>query len=81
MTRIANIRDDIEQVLRELVCAIPEIYLDYDVDLIELQVDDRQVTIPTAWDIVFVESEDTELVLGEVVLLENFEAEIMIFDD
>jgi hypothetical protein len=79
--RSINITQDIEEVLRQLVIAIPEVFLDYDVDLIELQVDDRQVTIPTAWDIVFVESEDTELVLGEVVLLENFEAEITIFDD
>jgi hypothetical protein len=86
--RSINITQDIEEVLRQLVIAIPEVFLDYDVDLIELQVDDgsdydedRQVTIPTVWEIVFVESEDTELVLGEVVLMENFEAVIMIFED
>jgi hypothetical protein len=77
--RSINITQDIEEVLRQLVIAIPEVFLDYDVDLIELQVDDEDR--PTVWEIVFVESEDTELVLGEVVLLENFEAEIMIFDD
>lgn len=86
--RSISIRDDIEQVLLELVTSVPEVFLDYDVNLIELQGDDasdydedRQVAIPTVWEIVFVESEDTELVIGEVVLLENFEAVIMIFED
>lgn len=79
MTRSISIRDDIEQVLLELVTAIPEVFLEYDVDLIELQVDDEDR--PTVWEIVFVESEDTELLLGEVVLLENFEAVVMIFED
>lgn len=77
--RSINITQDIEEVLRQLVIAIPEVFLDYDVDLIELEVDDEDR--PTVWEIVFVESEDTELVLGEVVLLENFEAEITIFED
>jgi hypothetical protein len=77
--RSINITQDIEEVLRQLVIAIPEVFLDYDVDLIELQVDDEDR--PTVWEIVFVESEDTELVLGEVVLMENFEAVIEIFED
>ena len=77
--RSINITQDIEQVLRELVIAIPDVFLDYDVNLIELQVDDDDR--PTCWEIVFIESEETELVIGEVVLLENFEAVIMIFED
>jgi hypothetical protein len=77
--RSINITQDIEEVLRQLVIAVPEVFLAYDVDLIELQVDDEDR--PTAWEIVFVESEETELVIGEVVLLENFEAVIMIFED
>lgn len=76
--RTISIRDDIEQVIRELVVAIPEVYLDYDINSIELQVDDEDR--PTVWEIVFVESENTELVLGEVVLMENFDAEITIFE-
>ena len=77
--RSINITQDIEEVLRQLVIAIPEVYLDYDINLIELQVDDEDR--PTVWEIVFVESENTELVLGEVVLMENFEAVIIIFED
>jgi hypothetical protein len=77
--RSISILADIEEVLRQLVIAIPEVYLDYDVRLIELAVDDEDR--PTCWEIVFVESEETELVIGEVVLLENFEAVIMIFED
>ena len=76
--RSINITQDIEEVLRQLVIAIPEVYLDYDINLIELQVDDEDR--PTVWEIVFVESENTELVLGEVVLMENFDAEITIFE-
>lgn len=79
MTRTISILADIEQTLLQLVCAVPEVFLGYDVDLIELQVDD--VDRPTTWEIVFVESETQELVLGEVVLLENFEAVVMIFED
>ena len=77
--RSINITQDIEEVLRQLVIAIPEVFLEYDVNLIELQVDDEDR--PTVWEIVFVESEDAELLLGEVVLLENFEAVVMIFED
>ena len=77
--RSISIRDDIEQVIRELVIAIPEVYLDYDINLIELQVDDEDR--PTTWEIVFVESEETELVLGEATLLENFDLVVDIFED
>ena len=79
MTRTINITQDIEQILRELVLAIPDVFLDYDTDLIELQVDDEDR--PTVWEIVFVESDETELVIGEVTLLENFDAIVEIFAD
>lgn len=77
--RAISIRDDIEQVIRELVIAVPEVYLDYDVNLIELQVDDEDR--PTVWEIVFVESDRVELLLGEATLLENFDLVIEIFED
>jgi hypothetical protein len=77
--RAISILEDIEQVLRQLVLAIPDVFLDYDANLIELHVDD--VDRPTVWEIVYVESEETELVLGEVTLLENFMAYIQIFAD
>ena len=76
--RAINILEDIEVVLRQLAIAIPDIFLNYDVDFVQLVVDD--VDRPTAWDIVFVESDETELVLGEVVLLEDFTASFDIFE-
>lgn len=79
MARSINITQDIEEVLRQLVIAIPEVFLEYDVELIELQVDDEDR--PTVWEIVFVESDETELVLGEVLLLENFDVIVEIFED
>lgn len=77
--RTISIRDDIEQVIRELVIAIPEVYLEYDVNLIELQVDDEDR--PTTWEIVFVESEETELVIGEATLYEDYVLETIIYDE
>jgi hypothetical protein len=77
--RSINITQDIEQVLRELVLAVPEVFLSYDLELIELQVDDE--SRPTVWEIVVVESEDTELLIGEVLLMEDFTAYIDIFED
>jgi len=76
--RATNIREDIETVLRQLAIAIPDVFLNYDVNRVELVVDD--VDRPAVWDIVFVESEETELVIGEIVLLEDFTASFDIFD-
>jgi hypothetical protein len=77
MIRSIKITQDIEQVLRQLVIAIPEVFLNY--DLIELSVDDDDR--PTVWDIVVVESDETELVIGEVTLMEDYTAFIEIFED
>lgn len=76
--RATNIREDIEAVLFQLAIAIPDVFLNYDVNRVELVVDD--VDRPAVWDIVFVESEETELVIGEIVLLEDFTASFDIFD-
>ena len=78
--RIISIRDDIEQVIRELVIAIPEVYLDYPTEgvaLVERHVDGEVYVA----DIVFVESEETELVLGEVYLGGDLKVRIEIFGD
>jgi len=77
--RSIYILQDIEAVLLQSAIAIPEIFLNYDIDLIELQVDD--IDRPTCWDIIFVEDEDTEVVLGEITLLEDFEATFDIYAD
>lgn len=76
--RSINILDDIEAVLHQSAIAIPDIFLEYDVNRVELQVDDEDR--PTVWDIVFVESDETEIVLGEITLLEDFTAIFDIFD-
>ena len=73
-----NIREDIEAVLFQLAIAIPDVFLNYDVNRVEIQVDDEDR--PAVWDIVFVESEETELVIGEIVLLEDFTATFDIFE-
>jgi hypothetical protein len=77
--RSISILQDIQEVLRQLVIAIPEVFLSYDVDFIDLNVDDEDR--PTVWEIVFVESSEFEVVLGQVTLLENFEAHIEIYAD
>lgn len=77
--RAINIREDIEAVLFQLAIAIPDVFLNYDVTKVELIVDDEDR--PAVWDIVFVESEETELVIGEIVLLEDFTATFDIFSE
>lgn len=77
--RSINILDDIITVLYQSAIAIPEIFLNYDVARVELQVDDYDR--PTVFDIVYVESDETEIVLGEIVLMEDFTANFEIFDD
>lgn len=77
--RSIYILQDIETVLLQSAIAIPEVFLNFDVAKIELQVDD--VDRPTCWDIVFVEDEDSEVVIGEVTLMEDFEASFDIYAD
>jgi hypothetical protein len=76
--RSINILDDIVAVLYQSAIAIPEIFLQYDVNRVELQVDDEDR--PTVFDIVFVESDETEVLLGEITLLEDFTATFDIFE-
>ena len=76
--RTINILEDIVEVLYQSAIAIPEIFLSYDVAKIELCVDDEDR--PTVFEIVFVESEESEIVLGEITLLEDFTATFDIFD-
>ena len=77
--RKINILDDIVEVLYRSAIAIPEIFLEYDVNRVELQVDDEDR--PTVFDIVFVESDETEVLLGEITLLEDFTAYVELFDE
>ena len=75
--RTISLVPTIVDALLDLAVAIPEIYLDFDVDAIELQYreDDE------AWDIVFVESDEVEVILGSVFIDEDFNAVFDIFSD
>lgn len=65
--RIISLRDDIEQIILELVSAIPEIFLDYDINSVQL-VEYHEDGMVYSADIVFVESDDYEVVIGDVSL-------------
>jgi len=77
--RKINILDDIVEVLYRSAIAIPEVFLTYDVTKIELVVDDEDR--PTVFEIVFVESADSEIVIGEITLMEDFTAYFELFDE
>jgi hypothetical protein len=77
--RQINILQDIEVVLLQLVSAIPDVFLVYDLTLIELQWDDEDR--PTVAEIVVVESDETELLIGEITLTEDYTAFVDIFAD
>ena len=78
--RIISLRDDLEQIVLQYVRAIPEIYMDYDVDSVELVEyhEDGQVF---AADIVFVESDDYEVVLGDIVVGTDLILEVDVYSD
>ena len=75
--RTVSLVPTIVDALLGMATAIPEIYLDFDVDVIELQYreDDE------AWDIVFVESDEVEMILGSVFIDEDFNAVFDILSD
>jgi len=78
--RTISIRDDVEQVVLQYVRAMPEIFTEFDIASVELQPYDvdRQVF---AADIVFVESDDFELVLGEVTVDFDLMLEVEVYSE
>lgn len=78
--RIISIRDDVEQAVLQYVRAIPEIFMDYDISRVEL-VEYHEDGMVGSWDIVFVESDDYEVIIGEAVLGSDLFVEIDIFSD
>ena len=65
--RTISIRDDVEQVVLQYVRALPEIFTEFDIASVELQEYAVDGSVFAA-DIVFVESDDFELVIGEVTV-------------
>ena len=78
--RNISIREDIEVVVLQLVRAIPDVFLNYDVDSVEL-VEYHEDGLVGSWDIVFVEDDDYEVIIGEAVLGSDLFVEIDIFSD
>ena len=78
--RIISLRDDLEQIVLQYVRAIPEIYMDYDVDSVELVEYHEDGQVYSA-DIVFVESDDVELVLGDVSVGTDLMLEVDIYSE
>ena len=76
--RTISIKSDIEQVLLHYAQAIPEVFTAYDISYVEIQ---RNPEDTNVWDIVFVESYESEVVLGEITLHGDFDATFEIFED
>lgn len=79
--RIISVRDDLEQAVLQYVRAIPEVFLDYDITKVELVGYDDDRGLVAQYDIVFVESDDYEVVLGDVQVGTDLIAEIDIYSD
>ena len=62
--RAISIRDDVEQVALQYVRALPDVFTEYDINSVELVEYDAEGVVFAA-DIVFVESDETEIVLGD----------------
>lgn len=77
--RIISVRDDLEQVVLQLVKAIPEVYLDYDLDFVQLVEYDNDRGLVAEYDIVVVESDEYEIVIGDVTVGTDLIVEIDIY--
>ena len=78
--RNISIREDIEVVILQLVRAIPDVFLDYDVNRVQL-VEYHEDGLVGSWDIVFVEDDDYEIVIGEASLGSDLFVQIDIYSD
>lgn len=77
-----NIRDDIETILTQYAQAIPDLFLEYTREMIRVvQNDNIWDEGALAFDIVVVLSEDEELLVGEMMLSEDFDLSYEIFAD
>lgn len=77
-----NITTDIEEVLAQFARAIPDLYLDFDREAIQVVANDDGWNDGTLlFDIVLVLSEDEELVVGEMTLTADFDLSVAIFED
>lgn len=78
--RTISIRDDVEQVVLQYVRALPEIFTEFDIASVELQEYAVDGAVFAA-DIVFVESDDYELVIGDVTVGTDLILEVDIYSE
>ena len=74
--RSIYIREDIEQILAQYARCIPEVLSTYDLS----KVDVVFTGVDGIFDLVVIEDEDNEVVIGEIILSEDLEASFDIFD-
>lgn len=79
--RIISLRDDLEQAVLQYVRAIPEVYMEFDIAKVELVGYDDDRGFVVQYDIVFVESDETEIVLGDAQVGTDLILEVDIYSD
>lgn len=75
-----NITTDIEAILTQFAQAIPDLFLQYDREAIQVVANNDGWNYGV-FDIVLVISDEEELVLGEMVLSADFDLSVAIFED
>lgn len=78
--RNISIRDDVEQVVLQYVRALPDIFTKYDINSVELVEYHEDGQIFSA-DIVFVESDDYEVVIGALQVGTDLILEVDIYSE
>lgn len=76
--RTISIRDDVEQVALQYVRALPDVFTQFDINRVELVEYLQDGNIYSA-DIVFVESDDYEVVLGSIAIGTDLILEVDIY--
>ena len=75
---IVSIRDDVEQIALQFVLARPDIFLEFDtVELVERHEDGAVY----AADVVFVENEDSEVVIGDIRIGTDLMLDLTVFSE
>ena len=78
--RNISIRDDVEQVALQYVRALPDIFTQYDINFVEL-VEYHVDGAVFAADVVFVESDDYEIVIGDLQVGTDLMLEVDIYSE
>ena len=73
--RTLNLQSDIETLLTQFARCIPEVLLEFDLTKVQATF----TGVDGVFDLVLVEGDDVETVIGEIVLDENLEAHFEVF--